>query len=60
MPVGPDHQDVAFLELDIVNIFFLGRNAFVMIVHGHGKNFFGAVLSDDILIEVMLDFGWLF
>ena len=49
------HQDVAFLEFHVVDVLFLGRDAFVVIMDRHGENFFGPFLSDDVLIEVMLD-----
>src|SRR4029078_3057528 len=51
------HQDVALLELYVVDVLFLCGDALVVIMDRHGENFFGPFLSDDILIEAMLDLG---
>ena len=45
-----DDEDVALLEFNIVDVFFLRGNTLVVIMDGDGEDPFGALLSDDILI----------
>lgn len=52
-----DDQNIAFLEFDIVDILFLRGDAFVVVVHGNREDSFGAILANDILVEVMFDFS---
>jgi hypothetical protein len=48
------------LEFDIVNILIFGRDTFIVIVHSHGQDTLGAILTDHILIQMVFDFGRLF
>ncbi len=68
---GADHQDVAFLDLDIrVGVVRGGaalglgsrfgrflEDALVMVVDGHGEGLLGVVLADATQVELALDFG---
>ena len=53
-----NHDDVAFLDLDIVLVAMLGVvfQAFVVVVDGHGEHALRHVLPDDVLVEEVLDF----
>ena len=46
---GPDHQDVALLQLHV--LVAAEVNSLVMVVYGHGQRHFCGLLSDHILIQ---------
>lgn len=53
---GPDQQDVAFRELDLVLAgLVLVAQALVVVVHGHGQGALGDFLADHVVVEVGLD-----
>src|SRR5207302_1474558 len=51
---GPDQQDVALGELDLV-ILAAGFKPLVMVINRDGKNFLGEILADDVLVEDLAD-----
>jgi hypothetical protein len=54
VPVGPEQEDVALLQLDVV----AGRlrvDALVVVVHRHGEDLLRAVLPHHVLVEDRLD-----
>ena len=59
-PGGPDQQDVALGELDLVArahaLGAAGLQALVMVVDRHREHALGALLADHVLIEDFLDF----
>ncbi len=57
---GPQHEDIALLELHIVGVFVFGRDALVVVVDSYRKNFLRPFLSHDVLIQVVFDFHRLF
>ncbi|GMV90596.1 MAG: hypothetical protein AMXMBFR82_03740 [Candidatus Hydrogenedentota bacterium] len=51
-----DEQDIGLLKFDPVD-FAAGGDTLVMIVDRDGENPFGPLLTDDILVEEVFDFG---
>ena len=49
-----DEQDVALLELHIVVTFQAGGDALVVVVDRHRKDLLGAVLTDNVLVELFI------
>ena len=52
---GTEHDDVGFLDVRSVFVHVAVFHAFVVIVDGDGENLFGAVLIDDVFVEISLD-----
>jgi hypothetical protein len=50
----PDQQDVALLELDVVDL-HAGADALVVVVDGHREDPLGELLADDVLVELFVD-----
>ncbi len=52
-----DEQDVALLELDLIIavVIELGVDALVVVVDRHGEDPLGAVLADDILVQLLVE-----
>ena len=53
---GSHQQDVAFFQFHVVAQGVGIEHALVVVVHGHGKNFLGLVLPDDVFVQPVLDF----
>jgi hypothetical protein len=51
---GAQKKNVALLQLHVSG-HHLGLDPFVMIVHGYGKDLFGSLLADHVLIQDLLD-----
>ena len=51
---GPDHEDVALLQLDVGLLREV--DAFIMIINRHGQCDFCLVLSDDVTVHICFDF----
>jgi hypothetical protein len=57
-PGRPDEQDIRFVELDLGLGLFPVHEPFVMVMDGHREDLFGALLADDVRVELFLDFPW--
>ena len=49
-----DQQDVALAQLDVVDL-HPGGDALVVVVDGDGEHLLGAILPDDVLVELLED-----
>ena len=56
----PQHEDVALLELHLIRVLVLGRDALIVVMHGHREDSLGPLLPHDVLIQVVFDFHRLF
>jgi hypothetical protein len=54
---GADQEDVALLELDLVDL-AAGVDALVVVVDGDGEDLLGALLSDHVLVQELDDPLW--
>ena len=57
----PDQENIRFVEFNAVGdgigvVLFHQTQALVMVIDSHGKDFFRFVLTDDMFIEIMLNF----
>ena len=52
------HDDVALFDFHTSVVYFL-LQTLIVIIHRHGKRALGTILSDDILIQILLDLYWL-
>ena len=50
-----DQEDVALVDLDVAVAFIAEAEPFVVVVDGDRQDLLGAVLADDVLIELLLD-----
>ena len=51
----PYQKDIAFFQLHILAQSVGIEHALVVVVHGHGKNFLGLMLPDDVFVQPLLD-----
>ena len=51
---GADHEDVALLQLHILTAAV--KDAFIVVIYGHGEGDFRSLLPDDIFVQHRLDF----
>ena len=50
-----DQQDVALIDFDVGMAFVAEAQSLVVVVDGNGEHLLGAVLADDVLVELILD-----
>src|SRR5208282_3756279 len=53
---GTDQDNIGLAEFHFTGL-FVEENALVVVVNGHGEFFLGAILTNDVAIEELLDFG---
>ena len=51
----PQHDDVGFFDLGTAIGFIAVLHAFIVVVDGDGQDLLGAILMDDVLIQVFLN-----